>query len=484
MSKNSAISHWPDSEAIYRDITELIRLPVYMVKAEAMDKYGKYFKEKCQKSAAHFQSANRYIPGGVQHNLSQNHPFPLSISKTEGAYMWDADGNRYTDLLQAGGATILGNNYRPVIDKVWEAMRPTGPAPGLFTEYEVKLAELICDYMPSIDMVRMLASGTEADIAAVRMARCYTGKKKIIKMGGGYHGWGDQLVYSLHIPGTKRLEAHGIPEECTLHTVEAKTHDLDLMEGLIKQADEEGGVAAVVLEPLGPECATHPVPRNFNEGVRKLCDKYGSLLIFDEVVTGFRTGLGGAQSYFDVAPDITVLGKIVAGGFPAAGAVGGGKEVMSSLAAGVSVGGAPKAYVGGTLTANPISCAGGYYALTAMDETDAAVKAGQAGDKLTEGLQSLIRQYDLPFVAYNHASICHLEASGLMHLDIKAPDFEKQFASRRQAMGMMGLALEAEGVIVLAGSRMYTSLADTQSVIDETLGAFERVFANLEPVQV
>ena len=455
-----------------------------MPNKEAMSAYGGYFKEKCKNSAAHFAFASRYIPGGVQHNLSQNHPFPLSISKTDGAYMWDADGNRYVDLLQAGGATILGNNYRPVIDKVLEVMQPIGPAPGLFTEYETMLAELICDYMPYVDMVRMLASGTEADIAAIRLARCYTGKKKIIKMGGGYHGWSDQLVYSLHIPGTKRLEAHGIPEDCTFHTVEAKNHDLDLMEKLFQQAENEGGIAAVILEPLGPESATHPVPRDFNKGVRELCDKYGSLLIFDEVVTGFRVGLAGAQAYFDVAPDITVLGKIVAGGFPAAGAVCGLREVMSSLAAGVSAGETPSAYVGGTLTAGPLSCAGGYYALKAIDETDAAVKAGQAGDRLTEGVQKLIVKYDLPFVAYNHASICHLEASGLMHLDVKAPDFERQFAARRKAMGMLGLALEAEGVIVLAGSRLYTSLADTQEVIDETLSAIERVFINLEPVQV
>ena len=256
------------------------------------------------------------------------------------------------------------------------------------------------------------------------------------------------------------------------------------MEEIFKQAEKEGGVAAVILEPLGPESATHPVPRDFNKGVRELCDKYGSLLIFDEVVTGFRVGLGCAQSYFDVAPDITVFGKIIAGGFPAAGAVGGRRDVMSSLAAGVSADGAARAYVGGTLTASPLSCAGGYFALKAIDETDAAVKAGQAGDKLTEGIRDLIKQYDLPFVAYNHASICHLEASGLMHLNIKAPDFEKQFAARKKALGMMGLALEAEGVIVLAGSRLYTSLADTENVVAETLAAFQRVLSGLEPVQV
>jgi len=484
MSRNTAISRWPDTAKIYADMGKLIASPVYTVDGQEAKKYLEYFETKCRKSKANFERASKVIPGGVQHNLSVNHPFPLTISKTEGAYMYDADGNKYIDLLQAGGATLLGNNYKPVIEKVMEVIQSTGPAPGLLTEYEYLLSELICDYMPAVEMVRLFASGTEADMAAVRVARTFTGRETIIKIGGAYHGWSDSLVYALHIPGTGRFESHGIPGSALQKTLECPPNNLERLEELFKKAETEGGIAAVLLEPLGPESATHPVTRDFNKGVRALCDKYGALLIFDEVVTGFRTGMGGAQAYFDVMPDLTVLGKIIAGGFPSAGGVGGRMEIMNSMAAGVAGGHAKRAYVGGTLTANPVSCAGGYYCLREIDAADAAIKAGKAGDTLTDGINKLIQNYKLPFVAFNHASICHLETTGLMHLNPQQPDFEAQFGARRKAMGMMGLALEAEGVIVLAGSRLYTSMADNDDVINNTLAAIDRVFGKLVPQEV
>jgi glutamate-1-semialdehyde aminotransferase len=320
-------------------------------------------------------------------------------------------------------------------------------------------------------------------MAAVRVARTFTGRKKIIKVGGAYHGWSDSLVYALHIPGTGSFESHGIPDGALENTIESPPNDLEAMEKIFKEADRDGGIAAVILEPLGPECATHPVERDFNKGVRALCDKYGALLIFDEVVTAFRAGMGGAQDFFKVMPDLTVLGKIIAGGFPSAGGVGGRKEIMDSMAAGVSGGQLKRAYVGGTLSANPLSCAGGYYCLKEIDCNDAAVKAGKAGDYLTDGINALIEKHKLPFVAYNHASICHLETTGLMHLNPQMSGFEKQFEARRKAMGMMGLALEAEGVIVLAGSRLYTSMADSIDVISDTLTAIDRVFGKMVPIE-
>jgi glutamate-1-semialdehyde aminotransferase len=236
-----------------------------------------------------------------------------------------------------------------------------------------------------------------------------------------------------------------------------------------------GGTAAVIVEPIGPESGTRPVPRDFNQKVRDLCDEFGALLIFDEVVTGFRLGMGGAQGYFGVNPDLTVFGKCITGGYPMAGGVGGRRDVMSTFAAGIG-GTGERAYVGGTLSANPLSCVAGYYALEEMARTNAPVLAGQAGDRLCRGLQAIIEKYHLPFVAFNQGSIVHLETSGVMLLDLRNPiRLWKELKPRKHMMEEMGAAYMANGLVTLAGSRMYTSMADTDEVIDDALERFEAV---------
>jgi glutamate-1-semialdehyde aminotransferase len=238
-----------------------------------------------------------------------------------------------------------------------------------------------------------------------------------------------------------------------------------------------GGTAAVIVEPVGPESGTRPVPFDFNEKVRQLCDEFGALLIFDEVVTGFRIGMGGAQGYFNVKPDLTVFGKCISGGYPMAGGVGGRRDVIMSFAAGIG-GAGERAYVGGTLSANPLSCVAGYYALLEMERTNAPVIAGQAGDRLSKGLQKIIDKYGLPFVTYNQGSIVHLETSGVMLLDLKHPiRLLKELKPRRNMMEEMGAAYMAEGLITVAGSRMYTSMADTDEVIDDALERFDSVLS-------
>ncbi|MEW5868598.1 MAG: aminotransferase class III-fold pyridoxal phosphate-dependent enzyme [Chloroflexota bacterium] len=477
MSQDYAISQWHDTQAIYARLDALIRQPPRPIQRPQMQAYLEYFERRCQKSKALTDEAKKYIPGGVQHNLAFNYPFPLAIERAEGAYLWDADGNRYIDFLQAGGPTVLGSNPPAVREKVIELMQTCGPVTGLFHEYELKLAQLVNRYMPAVEMFRMLGSGTESAMAAIRAARAHTGKKKIIKAGGAYHGWSDQLVYGLHIPGTRRFEAAGIPAGSTRHTQEFYPHNLEQLRRLLVFNRLRGGTAAVILEPLGPESGTRPVTFDFNRQVRQLCDEFGALLIFDEVVTGFRLGMGGAQGYFDVRPDLTIFGKCISGGFPMAGGLGGKREVMLHLSAGIG-GTGERAYVGGTLSANPLSCAAGYYALLEMERTDAPRLAGQAGDRLTKGLQDIIARLGLPFVAYNQGSICHLETAGVMLLDFKNPvRLLKELKPRKHMMEEMGAAYMAEGLVTLAGSRMYTSLADTDEVIDAALERFERVLA-------
>jgi glutamate-1-semialdehyde 2,1-aminomutase len=351
----------------------------------------------------------------------------------------------------------------------------------------MKIAEFICKRFQGVDKFRMLGSGTEGVMAAIRVARLATGNKKIIKLGGAYHGWSDQMVYGMRIPRTGRFEAHGIPKSCSKHTQEAFPNKIRTIEKLLKRNKLRGGTAAVIVEPVGPESGTRPIDFNYNKQIRELCDKHGALLIFDEVVTAFRIGVSGAQGYYDVTPDLTVFGKVVAGGYPSAGGLGGKDEHMAYLTAGLG-GTKKKAMVGGTLAANPLSSAAGYYTLMEIEKQNACEKAGLAGDRLTKGLQKLIENYDLPYVTYNQGSICHLETAGTMFVDVNiakpwtVPAALKQIKARKHMMEEMGAAYMAEGIVTLAGSRMYTSLADTDDVIDEALIRFEKVFQNVEGI--
>ncbi len=478
-----AISEYPNVDEVYTGLTNLINTPLRPIRQDKMQEVLGFFDDKCKRSKVLTDEAKKFIPGGVQHNLAFNYPFPIAVEKAEGASMWDVDGNRYIDFLQAGGPTVLGSNYAPVREKIIEMLQTCGPITGLFHEYELKLAQIVNRFMPAVEMFRMLGTGTESVMAAIRAARTFTGKKKIIKSGGAYHGWSDSMVYGLHVPGTGRLEAKGIPVGATQNTQEFFPNDLGSLKRKLIANRLLGGTAAVILEPVGPESGTRPVPFDFNQKVRELCDEFGALLIFDEVVTGFRLGLGGAQGYFGVKPDLTVFGKCITGGFPMAGGVGGRADVIGTFAAGIGGKTGERAYIGGTLSANPLSCVAGYYALEEMERTNAAVIAGKAGDRLTAGLKAIIAKYGLPFVAYNQGSIVHLETSGVMLLDLKNPlKLLKELKPRKHMIEQMGAAYMANGLITLAGSRMYTSMADTDEVIDDALERFEIVLSSVEGI--
>ena len=476
-----AISDYHDIKPIYQKLEKLVSLPLQHIAPQKMQEYMDFYNQKCPNSKAVYEKAQQYIPGGVQHNLAFNHPFPLAFNKADGAYLYDIDGNSYIDFLQAGGPTVLGSNYASVREKAIALINECGPSTGLLHEYEYKLAELICKHIPSVEKFRMLGSGTEAVMGALRLARIKTGKKKIIKIGGAYHGWSDQMVYDLRIPGTRFFDAKGIPFMMHWHTQAVPPNDIEGLESTLKWNQLRGGTAAVILEPLGPESGTYPVYKEFAQQARALCDKYGALLIFDEVVTAFRVGMSGAQGYFGVKPDLTIFGKVVAGGYPSAGGIGGRADLMDGLAAGLQ--GGKKVKVGGTMAANPLSCCAGYYTLLEIEKTNACEKAGKAGDRITKGLNGLIDKYGLPFVAYNQGSICHLEAAGTLFVKIKLLKIKSVLAEineRKKLMEEYGAAYMAEGIVTLAGSRLYCSMADTDDVVDEALNRFERVFKHVE----
>jgi len=487
MAGNFAITTYHDAGAVTKELDALIQKPIYSIKPEVLKRYEEeYYGKKCQKSKAMIDEAKQIIPGGVQHNLAFNHPFPLVFTKAEGAYLYDVDGNRYFDFLQAGGPTVLGSNPPEVREKVIELLNTCGPSTGLFHEYEYKLGKKIADLFPSVEMFRMLGSGTESCMAAIRVARLATKNKNIIKMGGAYHGWSDQLAYGIRIPGSKWTQASGVPLYVFKHTQEFFPNDLNDLERKLRRNKRHGGTAAVLIEPVGPESGTRPLDKDFNKGAEALCRKYGTLLIFDEVVTAFRIGTSGAQGYFGVSPDLTVFGKVVAGGYPGAGGLGGKKEYMKYLAAGIQSGEkVKKALIGGTMAATPLSCVAGYYMISEIEKQNACEKAGLMGDRMTAGLKELIKKHDLPFVAFNQGSICHLETVGTMHFAIrwsqpwKIPSVLKETSIRKTEMEHMGAAYMAEGLVTLAGSRLYTSAAYDEAMIDEALDCFDRVFENV-----
>jgi len=489
--ENCGISRWDDPYEINARLANLTSQPIWEVTDDYYEnEILKYYDEKCAGSKAVYEEAKNYIPGGVQHNLAFNKPFPVCFAKADGAYLYDKDGNKYIDFLQAGGPTILGSNYPVIRDKVIELLQTCGPVTGLLHESELMIAKEINKHMPNVEMFRMLGSGTESVMAALRISRIATGNRRVIKVGGAYHGWSDQMVYGLKIPGSRFfLESHGIPHKSYSLTDEVRPNDLNMLENMLRINKLRGGTACVIVEPVGPESGTRPVAKFYNKGVRKLCDKYGALMVFDEVVTGFRVALSGAQGYFDVVPDLTVFGKIVAGGYPGAGGVGGKKEYAGLMAAGVATLGKHRAYVGGTLAANPMSSLAGYTAISEIARTNACEIAGRAGDRLTDGLKMLLDKYALPFVAYNQGSIVHLECSGAMSFDYSSFCMPKSalellrnkemMTERKESMERMGAAYMANGIVTLAGSRLYTSMADTDEVIDEALNRFENVFSHV-----
>ncbi len=488
MDTRFAISNYPDARAIDEQLNQLIKKPIHSISPEALADYEEnYFNKKCAKSKEMITEAKKIIPGGVQHNLAFNYPFPIAFAKAEGAKLYDVDGNEYYDFLQAGGPTVLGSNPIEVREQVIDLLNTCGPSTGLFHEFEYKLAKKISDSVPTVDMFRMLGSGTEACMCAARIARLATKKKNIVKMGGAYHGWSDQFGYGIRIPGSKATQAVGVPSRLMRDTQEFFPNDLDSLERVLRLNQFRGGTAAVYLEALGPESGTRPVDFDFCKGVERLCRKYGALLVFDEVVTGFRVGMAGAQGYFGCEPDLTIFGKVIAGGYPGAGGVGGKREYMKYLGAGLDATGEKikKAFCGGTMSANPLSCVAGYYTIEEIEKQNACQKAGLMGDRITAGLNEIIQRRNLPFVAFNHGSIVHLETVATLQFSIDwsklwtVPNVLSQTSKRKTAMTHMGAAYMAEGLVTVAGSRLYTSAAYTEEMIDDALTRFDKVFSQI-----
>ncbi len=465
-----------DYNEIMEGIKGIVNNPLRKFKPDKLKEIVKKYTETHKKSKELYDRARKIIPGGVEHNLAFNFPFPLASKRVDGCYMWTVDDVKLVDFLMNGGPTILGHNYPPHTEKVIEVIKEIGSCHGITNEYEILAAEELQKHFPSCENIRWLQSGTEADMLAIRVARIFTGRKWIIKIGGGYHGWSDQLVYDLHIPGTKTLESHGIPKPVFKFIESVKPNDIEALRQLFK---EKKKIAAVLLEPMGPESGANPVRPGFNKEVEELCHKNGALLIFDEVVCAFRLHMGGGQAYYGINPDISIFGKIVGHGYPSAAAIGGRAEIMQYIAAGVG-GGRKRAYCGGTLAANPLTCAAAYWAIKFVEETNASEKAGKIGTLLANGLNEIFKKYNLPWISYNFNATVHMHTSAVMSLDMDNPKHFGQIRERKEFMEHLGAALICENIISVAGSRFYTCMQHTNEIVDETVAKIENICKMIE----
>ncbi len=305
-----------------------------------------------------FAAAQRVIPGGVNSPVRAFRAVgrnPLFITHARGPHIWDADGNKYIDYVGSWGPMILGHAH-PAVTSAIRRQATHGTSYGVPTELEVKLAKLITELMPSVEMVRMVNSGTEATMSAIRLARAFTQRETIIKFEGCYHGHGDPFLIkagsgamTLGIP-----DSPGVPESIARHTLTARFNDLESVRQLVQRSP--GHIAAIIVEPIVGNMGCVPPKPGFLDGLRRLCTEHGILLIFDEVMTGFRVALGGAQELYNIKPDLTTLGKIIGGGLPV-GAYGGRREIMELIAPSGPV------YQAGTLSGNPLAMAAGYATL-------------------------------------------------------------------------------------------------------------------------
>ena len=421
------------------------------------------------KSQELFKRAVNRIPGGVNSPVRAYGAIgetPRFIQGAVGSSIFDVDGQKYLDYICSWGPMILGHNH-PVIREAVVPACEKGLTLGRPTERLVEMAEFICDHIPHVDMVRMVNSGTEAVMSAVRVARGFTGKNKIIKFAGCYHGHSDAMLVSAGsgVMTSGVPDSAGVPKGCTEDTMTAVYNDLDSVRALMEQAD--GQTAAVIVEAVGANMGVVPPKKGFLEGLRKLCDEYGALLIFDEVITGFRLAFGGAAEYFGVTPDLVTYGKIIGAGMPV-GAYGGRREIMELVS---PVG---KVYQAGTLSGNPIAMAAGLTQLKYLYEHQEIYKdLEEKGKRLYGGMEKILAEKNLPY-HINHVS----SLGSLFFTEQEVMDYTSAKSSDTKAFSEYFKGMLAQGIHMAPSQfeAMFLSVAHTDEIIDQTLEAVRNYF--------
>ncbi|KGJ94367.1 glutamate-1-semialdehyde 2,1-aminomutase [Colwellia psychrerythraea] len=425
------------------------------------------------KSEQLFEQAQKIIPGGVNSPVRAFNGVggtPCFIKRAQGAYIYDADDNAYIDYVGSWGPMILGHNHPAILEAVISTAN-NGLSFGAPTEVEITMAEKVRELVPSMESLRMVSSGTEATMSAIRLARGYTGRDKILKFEGCYHGHADALLVkagsgalTLGVPNSP-----GIPEDFAKHTLTVSYNNIEeVKEVFTKYADE---IACIIVEPVAGNMNCIPPVEGFLEGLRDICDQYSSVLIFDEVMTGFRVALGGAQAHYNIKPDLTTLGKVIGGGMPV-GAFGGKQEIMDYIA---PVG---PVYQAGTLSGNPIAMAAGLASLTELAQGNKHQQLSSATEKLAMGLKAAAERNGIS-LSVNYVGAMF----GFFFTEDKntITTYEQATQSDGEMFKKFFHLMLDEGVYLAPSSYEtgFLSTAHSDDIIEKTLVAADKCFAQL-----
>ena len=418
-----------------------------------------------------FARAQQTTPGGVNSPVRAFRSVggtPRFITRAEGPYFWDADGKRYIDYIGSWGPAIVGHAHPQVIKAVQDAAA-NGLSFGAPTEGEIEIAEEICRLVPSIEQVRLVSSGTEATMSALRLARGATGRDKIVKFEGCYHGHADSLLVKA---GSGLLTfgnptSAGVPEDFVKHTLVLDYNNIPQLEDAFASMGDT--IACVIVEPVAGNMNLIRATPEFLTRMRELCTEHGAVLIFDEVMCGFRVGLGGAQELYNIVPDLTALGKVIGGGLPVA-AFGGRAELMQKMA---PIG---PVYQAGTLSGNPVAVAAGLTTLKLIQEPGFYEKLGGAARRLVEGLSEAAREHDIPF--------CGDAVGGMFgfYFNSNIPStYGQMMAGDKERFNRFFHGMLDEGVYFAPAmfEAGFVSIQHTDAVIDETVEAARRVFKRI-----
>ena len=424
------------------------------------------YAEKTPRSAALAQRAQRLLPNGVTHLGRYLQPHSVYIERAAGARKWDVDGNEYVDFFGGHGALLLGHNHPQVVEAV-KAQGAKGAHYGASHALEIEWAELVQEMVPTAERVCFTVSGTEATHLALRLARAFTGKSKLIRFAGHFHGWHDQVAFP---PGG----APGIPAGMVEDTLIVPPNDTARVEELLASRDD---IAALILEPTGATFGHIPTEADVLRRLRALTAAHGALLIFEEVICGFRCARGGAQQFYDVSPDLTTLAKILAGGYPGA-AVAGRADVMALLewreqASRIA---APPVPHQGTFNAAPVSAAAGVATLRAVRDTDAIERANQAAAAIRDGMNAILRARGVPWCVYGRFSDFHIFPGEATAEDIyggRVPAAKLKGGAAAELLHKLRAGLLLHGVDMIGWPGGLVSAVHTNEDVARTLEAFE-----------